>query len=242
MSCCRSTARQQAVPIEKMPLSDTFNSRVDDMIKVICVGESGIGKTLLILRLAGQPIDITSVATIGVDTYNFKIDIGNHPTKIGKNGKLTIQLWDTAGSERFHSVTRQYFMGAHIAFICFELGDSSSFDKINLWIQKLRESTPHRSEADSLKIFIVGTKADQLTPTMEVARPKDDARYAHLPYYETSAANNTGIEELRRIFYTIGVQQRNHRMDRERQNLADVQALITKEIPSVPLTYQMGPK
>jgi small GTP-binding protein len=241
MTCCRSATDKPPEAARKGLLTETFNSRADDMIKVICVGESGIGKTFLVRRLAGQEIDTNSLTTIGVETFHFKINIGEDTTQVGKDGQLTVQLWDTAGSERFHSITRQFFRGAHLAFLCFQLGDELSFNRMEMWIRMLKENSLHRSEADALKICLVGTKADLLTSEtlIKVSRPNEDARFAHLSYFETSAIENTGIEQLRRVFYTTGVKQRDLRLAREKQNSADTLRLTSKEIPTVPLTYQM---
>ena len=240
MSCCRSNADKPGELAKKGLLAESFNSRADDMIKVICVGESGIGKTLLVHRLAGREIDANTLTTIGVDTFHFEINIGE-ASELGKDGKLTVQLWDTAGSEQFHAITRQFFRGAHIAFLCFELGNDRSFNKMEMWIQMLREHSVHRAEADALKICIVGTKSDLFTSEelIKQTRPNEDARFAIYSYFETSSLGNIGIEQLRRVFYTTGVKQRDLRLAREKQNSTDLRTLTARDIPSVPLTYKM---
>jgi len=81
----------------------------DMQIKLLMIGDSGVGKTCLLLRYANDTFSPTFITTIGID---FKIK------NIEVEGKrIKLQIWDTAGQERFRTITTSYFRGAQVSFI-----------------------------------------------------------------------------------------------------------------------------
>lgn len=92
------------------------------MFKIVLIGDSGVGKSSLLLRFADDKFSETFISTIGVD-FRFKTCLIN-------NRRVKFQIWDTAGQERFRTVTSAYYRGADGALIVFDLSDKSSFDHL----------------------------------------------------------------------------------------------------------------
>ena len=95
-------------------------------LKLIVVGDSGIGKTSIINRLTHNEFRETYEPTIGVDFRILK--------KQTKLGEVKIMLWDTAGQERFNSIVSSYFRGSDGILLCFALNNKDSFDNLNKWL------------------------------------------------------------------------------------------------------------
>jgi len=120
------------------------------IIKVIAVGECGIGKTSLMLSYSDPQFDPKSnPSTTGVDVINF-------PTTI--NGKpVVVQLWDTAGQEKFRVITSSYYKAANVAVLAYDITDSETFEPLQGWDQEI-----DRFHVTSNKVtkIVIGTKAD----------------------------------------------------------------------------------
>ena len=96
------------------------------LFKVVLVGNSCVGKSSIVVRYADDEFSEVFLATIGVD-FRFK--------SFPLNGnKVKLQIWDTAGHERFRTITSSYYRGAHALLIVFDISDHQSFlDAINYW-------------------------------------------------------------------------------------------------------------
>ena len=91
----------------------------DVLAKLIIIGDSGVGKTNLILSFVGEPFKENYVATIGVDFKIKTMNVGNRRYKL--------QIWDTAGQERFKNITQTYYKGAAGIILTYSIIDRSSF-------------------------------------------------------------------------------------------------------------------
>jgi small GTP-binding protein len=156
----------------------------DYSYKVIIVGESGVGKSCLLIRYTDDEFSNTYISTIGVD---FK-----HKLVKKKNGdRVRLQIWDTAGQERFRTITRSFYRGAKTIILCFDLTNRHSFSKVSEWITSINDIN-----FDAC-VLLVGTKCDL---TKERMIEKDEAhalasKYG-IDYIETSSKKNIGINEL----------------------------------------------
>lgn len=117
------------------------------ILKLIVIGDISVGKTNIIARYVTNDYAPEYVSTIGVglktNTYYYK-DI-----------KVKEQIWDTAGSEKYQSISGVYYKGAHGAFLVYDILRKESFENLKKWMQILKQNT-----TDDLEIVILGNKVD----------------------------------------------------------------------------------
>ena len=108
---------------------NNLSKHYDDLFKLVIIGDSGVGKSCILLRFADDTFTDNYYSTIGVD-FRFKcVDIGER--------KCKLQIWDTAGQERFKTVTSAYYRGADGIIIVFDQTDQESFNNIQNWIDDI---------------------------------------------------------------------------------------------------------
>merc|ERR1719342_1524940 len=168
-------------------------------LKLVIIGDSGVGKSSFVLRFTDDAFDPEEAATIGVD---FKVKVINiHSTKV----KLAI--WDTAGQERFRTLTPSYYRGGQGAILVYDVTSRESFQKIEDWLTELETySTNH-----DIKKILVGNKCDKEGERM-VSREEGQkcARKYQMMFIEASAKTKEGVhvafEELvEKIIQTPGL-------------------------------------
>lgn len=150
------------------------------MAKVIIIGDSGIGKTVLITRFCESTFKESYVATIGVDFKIKTMTVGNRRYKL--------QIWDTAGQERFKNITQTYYKGAAGIILTYSITDRTSFENIDRWIAQIETNAP----ADVSKI-LVATKSD-LNYERQVSTEEGESLASRhsIPFIEVSA--KTGLK------------------------------------------------
>ena len=165
-------------------MSDLISQDYDYLFKVLLLGDSDVGKSSLILRYTEETFSSKLVNSIGVDFKMKKKEI---------DGKIIkVQIWDTAGHERFRSITYSYYRGANAIIIVFDLSDKKSFISITEWLKQIEK---HAKE--NVFKFLVGNKSDLIDErkvTYEEAKQYADEH--DLPYIETSAKEGININEL----------------------------------------------
>ena len=164
--------------------SDLISQDYDYLFKVLLLGDSDVGKSSLILRYTEETFNSKLVNSIGVDFKMKKKEV---------DGKvIKVQIWDTAGHERFRSITYSYYRGANAIIIVFDLSDKKSFISITEWLKQIEK---HANE--NVFKFLVGNKSDLVEErkvTYEEAKQYADDH--ELPYIETSAKEGININEL----------------------------------------------
>ncbi|CAK9436400.1 uncharacterized protein LODBEIA_P09580 [Lodderomyces beijingensis] len=172
-------------------------SRAYDMImKLLLVGDSGVGKSCLLLRFVEDKFNPSFITTIGID---FKIR-----TIESKGKKIKLQVWDTAGQERFRTITTAYYRGAMGIVLIYDVTDARSFENVRNWHQTV---TQHANE--EAQIFLVGNKCDD-EENRQVSKDQGEelAHELGVPFLEASAKTNQNVEE---IFYELaGMIQDKH--------------------------------
>lgn len=156
----------------------------DYLFKMRIVGDSGVGKSSLLLRFADNSYTESFISTIGVDFKNKTIPI---------NGDLcNLQIWDTAGQERFRTITSNYYRGPHAYLFCFDVTNPETFNNLQKWILASREES-----SEHVCNIVVGTKTD-LIHERKVGKEEaeDFCAQLGLNYIETSAKDNFQIEAL----------------------------------------------
>ena len=169
------------------------NSQSFNNIRILTLGESGVGKTTLILNYINPDIKNNNLEkknpTIGVDYQKKLITLDNT--------NINVEIWDTAGQEKFKNITRQYYNGANGVILVFDISDKQSFEKINLWIKDLSD----RIDLNNICLILIGNKTD-LDDKREVSieEAKKFAEKNNIEYFEISAINNIGIIEMMEYF------------------------------------------
>ncbi|CAI9762043.1 unnamed protein product [Fraxinus pennsylvanica] len=162
----------------------------DYLIKLLLIGDSGVGKSCLLLRFSDGSFTTSFITTIGID---FKI------RTIELDGKrIKLQIWDTAGQERFRTITTAYYRGAMGILLVYDVTDESSFNNIRNWIRNIEQ---HAS--DNVNKILVGNKADmdESKRAIPTSRGQALADEYGIKFFETSAKTNMNVEE---VFFSIG--------------------------------------
>ena len=156
----------------------------DIQLKLLLIGDSGVGKTCLLNRCANDSFSPSFITTIGIDfkTKNVSID----------DCRIKLQMWDTAGQERFRTITNTYYRGAHSILLVYDVTDRSSFDSIRNWISSIRQ---HVNE-DNVSVALIGNKCDLVDEKLVSADEGEKmASEFGIPFWECSAKNSGSVEE-----------------------------------------------
>ncbi|KAJ3451806.1 ras and ef-hand domain-containing protein [Anaeramoeba flamelloides] len=168
----------------------------EHVFKIILIGDGGVGKSCLMLRFTEDSFPTTYMSTVGVD---FKV------TTIEVDGiRSKLQIWDTAGQERFKTITRNYYKGVHGAMLLFDVTDEKSFENTSEWLKEVS------NYADlNLKKILIGNKID-LESKRAVTKEQGQqfAKELGVDYYETSALERIGIQEVFRDLTKLMIKQK----------------------------------
>jgi Ras-related protein Rab-1A len=150
--------------------------------KVLLIGDSGVGKSCLLLRFADNSFNSSFISTIGVD---FKVK-----TMEVNGSKVKMQIWDTAGQERFRTITSSYYRGAHAIMIVYDITDQESFNNVRNWLQEI-----DKFASDNVNKILVGNKSDLPNRQVDTAQARDFAASLGIPFIETSAKTSANVEQ-----------------------------------------------
>ncbi|KRX95126.1 Ras-related protein Rab-1A, partial [Trichinella pseudospiralis] len=178
-----------------------LNPEYDYLFKLLLIGDSGVGKSCLLLRFADDTYTDSYISTIGVDFKIRTIDLD------GKTIKL--QIWDTAGQERFRTITSSYYRGAHGIIVVYDISDQESFNNVKQWLLEIE-----RYACENVNKLLVGNKSDRTAErAVEYDTAKEYADQLGIPFLETSAKNSTNVEQAfltmageikRRLSHAVG--------------------------------------
>ncbi|KAL3770084.1 hypothetical protein ACHAW5_003460 [Stephanodiscus triporus] len=161
----------------------TKSKDYDYLFKLVLIGDSGVGKSCLLLRFADDAFTESYISTIGVD-FRFRT------VKMDKK-TVKLQIWDTAGQERFRTITSAYYRGADGIIMVYDTTSSDSFDHVNDWLKEV-----NRYASEGTCKLLVGNKcdrtADRAVTTEQAKEFADDLGVAFL---ETSAKTAKNVEE-----------------------------------------------
>ena len=162
-------------------MSDNEES-YDILLKLVMIGDSGVGKTNILSRYINNEFSSITKATVGVEFFS---------TLIKKNNKLIkLQIWDTAGQERYKSITSAYYKGAKGAFVVYDITKMKTFKNLDKWITELKANGN-----EDIHIILIGNKLDleknREVMTNDVKRKAEELKVG---YFETSALDGSNIE------------------------------------------------
>lgn len=154
----------------------------DHVIKIILIGDSGVGKSTIMKTFCEEPFNPCFISTIGVDFKVKIIDI--------KDMKIKLQIWDTAGQERFKAITASYYRNTQGVLIVYDVNNRDTFNNITKWVN---EFDNHRLL--NVKKVLVGNKLD-LARDVSYEEGKELADRLGLPFYEVSSKEFVNIEKV----------------------------------------------
>merc|ERR1711871_1422117 len=153
-------------------------SPYDLLIKLLLIGDSGVGKSCLLCRYSDDVFNSSFITTIGIDFKIRTIDLDGL--------KIKLQIWDTAGQERFRTITQAYYRGAMGILLVYNVIDDKSFSNIRVWMRNIEQ---HANE--SVVKILLGNQCDNPPDKRMVTfeQGKDLANDYGIQFFETSAKN-----------------------------------------------------
>jgi len=180
-----SNTVRPALPVSPSPSLPFFPSpfHSDYLFKLLLIGDSGVGKSCLLLRFADDTYTESYISTIGVD---FKI------RTIELDGKtIKLQIWDTAGQERFRTITSSYYRGAHGIIVVYDVTDNESFQNVKQWLHEI-----DRYASENVNKLLVGNKSDlENKRVVSAEQGKEFADSLGIEFLETSAKTSVNVEQ-----------------------------------------------
>ena len=154
------------------------------IFKLILIGNSGVGKSCILQRYMKHTFEESYKCTIGVDFLMKSIVINGQTVKL--------QLWDTAGQEKYKSMVSSYYRGANVALIVFDITNHQSFDSLPMWIENFYKNGPEQKN-----IILIGNRKD-LADLRQVTQQEAEAfsETNNMMYFETSAKEGDNIEYI----------------------------------------------
>ena len=160
------------------------------LYKILLLGDSTVGKTCFLLRYTDDTFIELHMATIGLD-YRLK-------TIVLDNQKIVkVQLWDTAGQDKFRAITRNYYKGARGIILMYDITNIKSYDNIKKWINEIKDEI-----SNEVTIILIGNKIDN-EKERKISKEQGEqlAKDYNVAFFETSAKNGQGINES--VLYLI---------------------------------------
>lgn len=155
-------------------------------LKVVLLGDGGVGKSSLMNRFVSGKFDSQSFHTIGVEFLNKDVSV--------EGQSYTLQIWDTAGQERFKSLRTPFYRGSDLCLLVYAVDDVESFKNLAMWRKEFLYYADVR-EKDNFPFILLGNKID----VNERAVSEEEAHHfcreiGGIPYYETSAKDSTNVD------------------------------------------------
>jgi len=158
------------------------SGKYDDLVKIVLLGDTGVGKSCLLLRFAEDTFTNSFISTIGIDFKVKTINVDGYRTKM--------QIYDTAGQERFRTITAAYYRGAQGVMLVYDVTDARSFGNIRTWVNGMT------TDAENAIKIIVANKCDledqRVITTVQGQRLATEFGFS---FIEVSAKNKLNVDE-----------------------------------------------
>lgn len=152
----------------------------DEAVKIICLGDSAVGKSKLMERFLLDEYRPQQLSTYALTLYKHKATVGNKT--------VLVDFWDTAGQERFQSMHPSYYHKAHACIMVFDVQRKITYKNLNTWYKELREYRPE------IPCCVVANKID--ADMKATQRSFSFAKKYVLPFYFVSAADGTNVVKM----------------------------------------------
>ena len=185
----------------------------DIKCQIIIIGDSTVGKTSIITRYSNGTFDSNYLATVGIDTCTKDENI---------NGKIVrVKIWDTAGEERFKTLTNNFFRNAEGVILVYDVTNTETYSNLKFWIQSIK--TNMGENTDTIPIIILGNKID--CETREIFREEAEAfaKGQNFHYFETSAKTGENVDSSIKFLINL-IMSQNSEEEEKNNNIT-----ITKE-------------
>ena len=161
----------------------TDDSQFECTLKLLVLGGSSVGKSNFIHRFITNEFSEHHISSSGLELKSSEITI--------KNKRIRIQLWDTAGQEKYKSITKSLFVKVQGIIAMFDLTNEDSFNQAKFWIKSIREECGSR-----MPLILLGNKSD-LEDSIIVSEKeiKEYTDKEKIPYIMTSSKTNLNIKK-----------------------------------------------
>ena len=200
--------------------------------KFLVLGEGKIGKTSLIERYINKTFKSNYIATIGMDIRRKRLEINNK--------EVDISITDTAGQERFRSITKMFYKGADGILVGFDLTDRNTFEQVNYWISQIEENS---SKDYPISLVLFGNKCDNVEniKVSEEDIEKLKEKYK-LTFYKTSAKDGTNVQNAFQHLTKITLKTRGLLSKIGLPENTKIEDIIITEKENQKLEYKPAPK
>uniref|UniRef100_A0A4W2C708 RAB35, member RAS onco family n=1 Tax=Bos indicus x Bos taurus TaxID=30522 RepID=A0A4W2C708_BOBOX len=226
----------------------------DHLFKLLIIGDSGVGKSSLLLRFADNTFSGSYITTIGVDFKIRTVEINGE--------KVKLQIWDTAGQERFRTITSTYYRGTHGVIVVYDVTSAESFVNVKRWLHEINQNCddvcrilgeaagrwagrPGAGPAGgrgagrpgagrggaglTLSCGPVGNKNDD--PERKVVETEDAYKFAGqmgIQLFETSAKENVNVEEMFNCITELVLRAKKDNLAKQQQQQQNDVVKLTK--------------
>jgi len=199
----------------------TASNAKPQIVRLLTLGDSGSGKSSLLLRYTQNDFTDAYMPTIGIDFRLKTVELDGKVVKV--------QVWDTAGQERFRTITHNYYRGAHGIALVYDITSESSFNNIRKWVHDV-----HAYAESNVCVVLIGNKLDaeskRAVPTERGAALADEFE---VEFFECSAKNDTNVQQafgalVARVVVRLAAEAAAANSARKRTVLVDAAAGKTK--------------
>lgn len=182
-------------------------SEFDHTIKVVLIGDSGVGKSCLISRYTDDIFEENTTTTVGID-FNIKVLYMN-------NKKIKLQIWDTAGQEKFRTVAGTTYRNANGLVLVYDITNRKTFESIKRWYNEVKVY------CSEISVILVGNKSD-LNNSREVGldEGRELAKELEVPFIETSSKSCVNVSYCFQSLTNICLENNNvQKKDEDKQTV-----------------------
>ena len=155
-----------------------------NLIKLLIIGDSSVGKSNFLFQFIENKFTDTHIATIGFDFKSQKVTLPNSKQVV------KLQIWDTAGQDRFRTITKTYYKGSHGVILVYDVCDERSFGNVKNWVNQIEQNAK-----SSICKVLVGNKCDKAERVITEEQGRKLAEEYNMKFYETSAKTGQNVEE-----------------------------------------------
>ena len=166
------------------------STETDAVYKILLLGDSEVGKSCFLMRYSDNVFVENYITTIGLD-YKLKY------VQLDSGETIKVQLWDTAGQDRYRTIAKNYYKGSHGILLLYDVTKLSSFENIREWIKDIKEEVYEKAI-----IFLIGNKIDKTTERkITTEQGAKLAEEYNLPFFEASAKSGENVDEIFKFLY-----------------------------------------